>query len=196
MKLFGRFIAIVSLLVVGTFYVATNAHAQIFLPDENPPELLPVDLTKPSAPSAPPSREAIANDPYCTTYCTARPNDPSCSVCQTGVTDDNRADSVNIGNPLDSNFATGGTTERLGNTAVETVQNRLARLLSTMLRGIAALSLLPIVVGGFQMIISQGSEDKVARGKQTLYFGVVGLFLALVAIAFFQTMLSFLNFTT
>ena len=67
---------------------------------------------------------------------------------------------------------------------------------STMLRGIAALSLLPIVVGGFQMIISQGSEDKVARGKQTLYFGVVGLFLALIAIAFFQTMLSFLTFTS
>lgn len=105
-------------------------------------------------------------------------------------------DSVNVGNPLNSNFATGGTTERLGNTAVETVQNRLARLLSTMLRGIAALSLLPIVVGGFQMIISQGSEDKVARGKQTLYFGVVGLFLALIAIAFFQTMLSFLNFSS
>ena len=105
-------------------------------------------------------------------------------------------DSINVGNPLDSNFATGGTTERLGKNAVETVQNRLARLLSTMLRGIAALSLLPIVVGGFQMIISQGSEDKVARGKQTLYFGVVGLFLALIAIAFFQTMLSFLTFTS
>lgn len=105
-------------------------------------------------------------------------------------------DSINVGNPLDTNFATGGTTERLGNTAVETAQNRLARLLSTMLRGIAALSLLPIVVGGFQMIISQGNEDKVARGKQTLYFGVVGLFLALIAIAFFQTMLSFLNFTS
>ncbi len=99
---------------------------------------------------------------------------------------------INIGNPLSPGFS-GQTTERTpGNTVEQQIQTRLGYLLGVMLRGIAALSLLPIVVGGFQMIISQGNEDKVARGKNTVYFGVVGLVLALVAIALFQTLLSYL----
>lgn len=99
---------------------------------------------------------------------------------------------VNIGNPLDPKFGESNATTPTapGEDTVATVQMQLGNLLGIMLRGIAALSLLPIVVGGFQMIISQGSEDKVARGKQTVYFGIVGLVLALLAIAFFQTFLS------
>ncbi len=101
---------------------------------------------------------------------------------------------INIGNPLDPKFGESNTpTGTDANTdTIVTVQAQLGNLLGIMLRGIAALALLPIVVGGFQMIISQGNDDKVSRGKQTVYFGVVGLVLALVAIAFFQTFLPFL----
>lgn len=101
---------------------------------------------------------------------------------------------VNIGNPIDPKYGDTQTPQPTNpqEDTIKTVQGQLGTLLTILLRGIAALSLLPIVVGGFQMIISQGDDGKVSRGKETLYFGIVGLILALIAIAFFQTFLSFI----
>lgn len=110
------------------------------------------------------------------------------------LADEEAPQPINIGNPLNPDF---GSTQKPTPTdvredTVATVQGQLANLLNIMLRGIAALSLLPIVVGGFQMIISQGDDSKVSRGKETVYWGVVGLILSLVAIALFRTFLAFL----
>lgn len=180
-----KHLSIALICLVASFFAHISiTRAQFFL-DEEPPTL---DL-QPNPPgtetqTTPPTAEQIANDPYCRIYCPTHLEDQSCAPCfagRAGVTGD--AGVINVGNPL-------GTTYDKDTTIG--LQRRLGSLLSTMLRGIAALSLLPIVVGGFQMIISQGNEDKVSRGKNTLYFGVVGLVLALTGIAIFQTLLSFL----
>lgn len=176
------FSTLLSLAFLAMFSSSTSA--QFFEVNEPPPLLSP----EPGGEewNRTPTNQEIQDDPYCRIYCANAPKDPSCDVCFRAGTQNNLdTAAVNIGNPL-GNPATGR------DDSIPALQQRLGTLLGVMLRGIAALSLLPIVVGGFQMIISQGNEDKVSRGKSTLYFGVVGLVLALTGIAIFQTLLSFL----
>jgi len=68
-------------------------------------------------------------------------------------------------------------------------QTRLGTLLNIMFGALAVFSLIPIVFGGIQLITSQGSSDKVEKGKKALFWGVVGLILAFSAIVIFNFLL-------
>lgn len=93
---------------------------------------------------------------------------------------------VDIGNPL-TGFTTQDDTQ--ASRGLSFVQGRLGSLLAMMLRGLAVLSLLPIVFGGVMMITSQGNSEKVEKGKSALYWGFVGLTLAFMSIMLYSLLL-------
>ena len=95
-----------------------------------------------------------------------------------------------IGNPLEAGFGTNTATSGIGEGgAVGYLQERLGNLLTIMFSALAVLSLFPIVFGGIQLITSQGSTDKIEKGKKALFWGVVGLLLAFSAIVIINTLL-------
>lgn len=85
---------------------------------------------------------------------------------------------VSIGNPLSKNFNPGSIAK--ANEQKETadivgfIQERLAGVVNTMFGLLAVFSLIPIVVGGIQLTISQGGQYA-EKGKKTLFWGVIGL---------------------
>lgn len=96
---------------------------------------------------------------------------------------------VDIGNPI-LNFQQNPDVASVD--SVHFLQGRLGNLLGLMLRGLAVLSLLPIVYGGFLMITSQGNSDQVGKGKSALFWGIIGLTLAFMAILLYSLLLRIL----
>jgi len=91
--------------------------------------------------------------------------------------DAQKTDTISVGNPLEEGF--GGPQEgRTKKGLIEYFQGRLAGLLNIMFGLLGVLSLIPIVFGGIQLIMSQGSSDKVEKGKKALFWGIAGLVLA------------------
>lgn len=90
-------------------------------------------------------------------------------------------DPVSIGNPLAPGFENPKLQAKEGD-VVGYFQGRLAGLLNVMFGVLAVLSLIPVVFGGIQLITSQGSSEKVEKGKKSLFWGVAGLVLAFSAI--------------
>ena len=98
---------------------------------------------------------------------------------------------VTVGNPLAPGFgeASQDTGIKTKGGMVAYFQTRLGTLLNIMFGALAVFSLIPIVFGGIQLITSQGSSDKVEKGKKALFWGVVGLILAFSAIVIFNFLL-------
>lgn len=86
-----------------------------------------------------------------------------------------------------------GTTKKGDSDAIGSLQARLGRLLATAFETIAVLSILPIAIGGLQLISSQGNSEKVEKGKKTLFWGVVGLVLALSGVVVFTVLINILT---
>ncbi len=86
-----------------------------------------------------------------------------------------------------------GTTKAGQKDEITNLQERLGRMLATAFQAVAVLSILPIAVGGLQLISSQGNSERVEKGKKTLFWGVVGLVLALSGVAVFTVLLSILT---
>lgn len=95
---------------------------------------------------------------------------------------------IGIGNPLAPDFET-PESQAKGGDVVGYFQGRLAGLLNVMFGALAVLSLIPVVFGGIQLITSQGSSEKVEKGKKSLFWGVAGLVLAFSAIVVFNFLL-------
>lgn len=73
--------------------------------------------------------------------------------------------------------------------AITDVQGRLAKALNTAFTALSVLALLPIAIGGVQLITSQGNSDQVERGKKTIFWGVTGLVIALAGVGVFTLLL-------
>jgi hypothetical protein len=84
-------------------------------------------------------------------------------------------------------------TSQGGTDVISDIQKRLGKMLATAFQALAVLSLLPIAVGGIQLITSQGNANQVDKGKKTLFWGVVGLVLALSGVAIFTVLLNVLT---
>ena len=76
------------------------------------------------------------------------------------------------------------TTES-GKTLVSRLQGRVGSLLATLFALIGMASVFPIVIGGIDLITSQGNPQLVEKGKKTLYWGLIGLILGLSGIGFY-----------
>ena len=102
----------------------------------------------------------------------------------------------NLFNPL--NPKDRGTQDTVGKSpeVVSFVQGALGDIIKTLFNVLAVISILPIVIGGFQMVAGSktGKEQKVLQAKQTLFWGVAGLILGLSGLIVFQFILQF--FTT
>lgn len=96
------------------------------------------------------------------------------------------SDFVDIGNPL-IDFAQQDEGQVANSMPV--VLERLGGLLTLMLASLAVLSLLPIVFGGIMMITSQGSSERVEKGKSAVFWGFVGLTLAFMSILIYSLIL-------
>lgn len=97
---------------------------------------------------------------------------------------------VPIGNPLEGSFGGSKAPSGIGEGgAVGYLQKRLGGLLQIMFGALAVLSLIPIVFGGIQLITSQGASDRIEKGKKSLFWGIVGLLLAFLAIVIINTLL-------
>jgi hypothetical protein len=95
---------------------------------------------------------------------------------------------VNIGNPLTKKFTV--TSQEVKNQDIPRfISGRLGDLVSTMFRILAIGSLIPVAIGGIQLIISQGGAFA-EKGKKTLYWGVVGLVVSFMGILVFDFLLS------
>ena len=65
------------------------------------------------------------------------------------------------------------------------IQARFAGLVSIMFGLLAILSLIPIVIGGQALIVSSGNPEMVTKGKNTLFWGVMGLVIGLSGIGIY-----------
>lgn len=104
-----------------------------------------------------------------------------------------QAQAADTGNPIVTLPDYTGTANEGSKDAIGAVQERLGKMLATAFQALAVLSLLPIAVGGIQLITSQGNSDQVDKGKKTLFWGVVGLVLALSGVAIFSVLLNVLT---
>lgn len=89
-------------------------------------------------------------------------------------------------NALSSTFE---TTPDDAKNVFSTTLDRLGALVVLMFRLLAVVSVLPVVVGGLQLIISQGGSYA-EKGKKTLFWGIVGLLVAFSGILVFEVLLS------
>jgi hypothetical protein len=55
---------------------------------------------------------------------------------------------------------------------------------------LGALAVIPIIVGGIYLLSSSGNPDMVKKGKDSLFWGIVGLILALSSFVIYNFLLS------
>lgn len=101
---------------------------------------------------------------------------------------------VKLPNPL-----VGGLDEKISDVTEQSaadapgfVQDRLLKIVSIMFRILAMGALVPVAIGGTQLIISQGGSYA-EKGRKTLYWGVVGLVVAFSGILVFDFILGALT---
>ena len=66
-------------------------------------------------------------------------------------------------------------------TAVCDLRTMFLLILRDLLQIIPVCSVLFIIVGGYQMIMSSGNEERLARAKRTIVWAVLGLVIALLS---------------
>ena len=81
--------------------------------------------------------------------------------------------------------ATGGNCD--AGDAADTTNSLVNTLINVLSWIIAVISVIMIMFGGFKMITSNGDSSKVASGRQTIIFAIVGL----IIVAFAQTIVKF-----
>lgn len=79
--------------------------------------------------------------------------------------------------------------EKLVETEHESLSGFLEGIKNYLLTAIAALFILFIIIGGYQMITSAGNPEKARKGKKTLLFSIIGL----VAILLSQVVFSLIT---
>lgn len=77
-------------------------------------------------------------------------------------------------NPLPSN-------ELFCPTAVCDLTSMFLLIIRDILQLVPIASVLFIIIGGFQMIMSQGNEEKLLKAKRTVYWAIAGLIIALLS---------------
>jgi hypothetical protein len=107
---------------------------------------------------------------------------------------------VSIGNPLADEFESGRLEENEAKQLaredlVGFVQGRFGRLARLMFALLGTISIIPVVIGGFQLIVSQGGAY-VEKGKKTLFWGVIGLFVGLSGVVIFTFIINALTTAT
>lgn len=63
-------------------------------------------------------------------------------------------------------------------------------MINVVLGIIGLLAVIMVIYGGFKIVMSEGSADKVKSGKETILYGIVGLLIALLAFALVNFVLS------
>ena len=66
-------------------------------------------------------------------------------------------------------------------------------LLSTTFGVVGIIAVVMIIIGGFHYMTSQGSPEKVQKGKNTILYGIIGLIICLSAFAIVNFILASLN---
>lgn len=59
----------------------------------------------------------------------------------------------------------------------------LSLIINVLLGFLGIISVLFIIIGGYRMVISNGSEDGFKKGRQTVLYAVIGLLVAIFAFA-------------
>ena len=65
----------------------------------------------------------------------------------------------------------------------EKVDSAIQNLIGTLIFAIAAISVIMIIVGGIRYVVSNGDASKIKAAKDTIFYSVVGLVVALLAYA-------------
>lgn len=89
--------------------------------------------------------------------------DPLAAACQQGAQDSSVCQDTNDNNPL---------------VGPDGVITRVTQLLIT---GVAAVSVIMIIIGGFKYVVASGDSNNIQSAKNTILFAVIGLVIALVA---------------
>ena len=63
------------------------------------------------------------------------------------------------------------------------VDNTIQLIINTLIGVVSVISVVMIIIGGITFATSQGDPGKVARGKNTLLYGIVGLVVAILSFA-------------
>lgn len=73
-----------------------------------------------------------------------------------------------------------------------TFATAVGRLVSFSLSALAALSLIPIVIGGMYLLSSSGNPEMVKKGRDAITWGVIGLVLGLSSVIIYNFLLQLL----
>jgi cytochrome bd-type quinol oxidase subunit 2 len=65
----------------------------------------------------------------------------------------------------------------------DSVENRIPRIVNTLLFIVGLLSVIMIIYGGITYVTSAGDQSKVVKAKQTITYAVVGLVVSILAFA-------------
>ena len=98
-----------------------------------------------------------------------------------------------IGEVIDPGSAHEGASQIIrtleGPDLIEIVRN----LLNTTLGVVGVVAVIMIIIGGFYYTTSQGSSEKVQKGKNTILYGIVGMIICLSAFAIVNFILASLS---
>jgi len=98
---------------------------------------------------------------------------------------------VYLTDPLNFKASKTDKAKLLRNDPVEGFQTILGKAIVTLIELMIILSIIPVVWGGVQFIISRGTDsDGVTKGKQTLMWGFIGLLLSFSALIIVQFILT------
>ena len=70
-----------------------------------------------------------------------------------------------------------------GNNSSEGLMRTIKTIINVVLGVVGIIAVVMVIVGGISMATSQGDTAKVAKGRNTVLYGVVGLVVALLAFA-------------
>lgn len=133
------------------------------------------------------------NDPAvaaCGTSCT-NVNNNLCGKCQNGTNPPcgtNPGGTGTTTNPGGTGTGTnpGGATGSFQNPLAGSVDNLVdffLRMLRIMMSILGGLSVLFIVIGGFQYVLSAGNEESAGKARKTITYAIIGLVVALLSFA-------------
>lgn len=77
----------------------------------------------------------------------------------------------------------GGIKNPLGDGGSETITDVLKRIINWMLGLVGFLALIALIIGGAQMIMDFGNEDRVQKAKVTITWAVIGLAVVILSYA-------------
>jgi len=84
-----------------------------------------------------------------------------------------------------------GNVPDIGGTGTDDPEEKVIEIVEKILSFMALVAVIVIVIAGVRMVISQGEQEAIEKGKKTILWALVGLIIILLASAIVQVVAGF-----